>query len=120
MGRRRPRAWRAIISQAGEGPLLLLLHGWPQHWYEWRNLVPLLAGERRLLMPDLRGFGWSQAPGRGYDPETFAAGAVALLDAGFERDADDMELEWIPSAGHFLVEERPDVVAARIREFMTP
>src|ERR1700737_1952380 len=101
MGRRRPRAWRGIISQvaegfpyvervehsyaqvrapdgllrvhvaqAGEGPPLLLLHGWPQHWYEWRKLVPLLAGERRLLMADLRGFGWSQAPGRGYDPET--------------------------------------------------
>jgi pimeloyl-ACP methyl ester carboxylesterase len=75
---------RVHLAEAGEGEPLLLLHGWPQHWYEWRRQVPLLAGHRRLLMPDLRGFGWTEAPGRGYDPETFAADA--LLDAlGLER-----------------------------------
>jgi pimeloyl-ACP methyl ester carboxylesterase len=49
-------------------------------------VVPLLAGEFRLICPDLRGFGWSDAPGRGYDHETFAADAVVLLEAlGIER-----------------------------------
>jgi len=43
--------------------------------------VPQLAGDFRLICPDLRGFGWTDAPGRGYDNETFAADAVALLDA---------------------------------------
>jgi pimeloyl-ACP methyl ester carboxylesterase len=54
--------------------------------------VPLLASHRRLLIPDLRGFGWTEAPGRGYDAETFAADAVALLDA--------LELERVQLAGH--------------------
>jgi pimeloyl-ACP methyl ester carboxylesterase len=72
---------RVHLAEAGEGEPLLLIHGWPQHWYEWRKLVPLVSGRRRMLIPDLRGFGWTATPGRGYDPETFAADAVALLDA---------------------------------------
>jgi pimeloyl-ACP methyl ester carboxylesterase len=67
-------------------PPVLLLHGWPQHWYMWSHVIGALRGERRLLAPDLRGFGWSEAPGYGYDGETFAADQVALLDAlGIER-----------------------------------
>jgi pimeloyl-ACP methyl ester carboxylesterase len=77
---------RVHYAEAGEGPPLLLLHGWPQHFWCWRRVVPQLAGEFRLICPDLRGFGWSDAPGRGYDNETFAADAVALLDAlGLDR-----------------------------------
>ena len=72
-------------SDSGEPPILLL-HGWPQHWYMWRRVIGALRDERRLLAPDLRGFGWSEAPGHGYDGETFAADQVALLDAlGIER-----------------------------------
>jgi pimeloyl-ACP methyl ester carboxylesterase len=77
---------RVHYAEAGSGPPLLLLHGWPQHFWCWRRVVPLLAGDFRLICPDLRGFGWTDAPGRGYDNETFAADAVALLDAlGIER-----------------------------------
>ena len=77
---------RVHYSDAGDGPPLLLLHGWPQHFWCWRRVVPLLADDFRLICPDLRGFGWSDAPGRGYDNESFAADAVALLDAlGIER-----------------------------------
>lgn len=48
--------------------------------------MPGLADTHRLLMPDLRGFGWSEAPGYGYDPAVFAEDAVALLDAlGLDR-----------------------------------
>ncbi len=77
---------RVHYAEAGDGPPLLLLHGWPQHFWCWRRVVPLLADDFRLICPDLRGFGWTDAPGRGYDSETFAADAVALLDAlGLER-----------------------------------
>jgi pimeloyl-ACP methyl ester carboxylesterase len=77
---------RVHYAEAGEGPPLLLLHGWPQHFWCWRRVVPLLARDFRLICPDLRGFGWSDAPGHGYDNETLAADAVALLDAlGIER-----------------------------------
>jgi pimeloyl-ACP methyl ester carboxylesterase len=72
---------RVHIAEAWSGPPLLLLHGWPQHWYAWRELVPLLAGSRRLICPDLRGFGWTGAPVGGYRTADLAADMVALLDA---------------------------------------
>lgn len=83
---------RVHYAEAGEGPPLLLLHGWPQHFWCWRRVVPRLAGDFRLICPDLRGFGWTDAPGRGYDNETFAADAVALLDA--------LRLERVGVIGH--------------------
>jgi pimeloyl-ACP methyl ester carboxylesterase len=58
---------RVHLAEAGSGPTLLLLHGWPQHFWCWRRVVPQLAGDFRLVCPDLRGFGWTDAPGRGYD-----------------------------------------------------
>jgi pimeloyl-ACP methyl ester carboxylesterase len=77
---------RIHYAEAGEGPPVLLVHGWPQHFWCWRRVVPLLADRHRLICPDLRGFGWSEAPARGYDPETFAADQLALLDAlGLDR-----------------------------------
>lgn len=64
-----------------DAPPLVLLHGWPQHWYEWRKVLPELARDRRCVMPDLRGLGWSQAPARGYEKQTLADDVVAVLDA---------------------------------------
>ena len=79
---------RLHVAEAGEGgrPAVLLLHGWPQHWYEWRHLIPALAPERRVICPDLRGFGWSDAPPSGYDKLTLTRDVLALLDElGVER-----------------------------------
>ena len=77
---------RLHVAEAGDGAPLLLVHGWPQHWYEWRGLVAELAGERRLIMPDLRGFGWSDAPRGPIEPDVFVRDLVALLDAlGLEQ-----------------------------------
>ena len=71
---------RLHLAATGSGPPVLLLHGWPQHWWCWRRVVKQLR-DYRLLIPDLRGFGWSEAPGSGYSPTGFADDAVALLDA---------------------------------------
>lgn len=77
---------RTHVAEAGSGPPLLMLHGWPQHWYAWRKLIPLLAGSRRLVCADLRGFGWSDAPADGYRTVDLAADALALIDAlGLDR-----------------------------------
>ena len=76
------------IAEAGEGDdVVLCLHGWPQHWYEWRHLMPALAGAgHRVLALDLRGFGWSEAPPRGYEKENMADDVLAVLDElGLER-----------------------------------
>jgi pimeloyl-ACP methyl ester carboxylesterase len=69
------------VAEAGAGEPVVLLHGWPQHWWAWRRVVPLLAPHARLLAPDLRGFGWSQAPPDGYDKQTMAEDLLAILDA---------------------------------------
>jgi len=85
---------RVHVAEAGppDAPAVLLLHGWPQHWYMWRRVMAGLREEFRLLAPDLRGFGWTEAPGHGYDAETFAEDQVALLDA--------LELERAHVVGH--------------------
>jgi pimeloyl-ACP methyl ester carboxylesterase len=81
---------RVHVAEAGPSgsaePPILLLHGWPQHWYMWRRVISGLRSRHRLLAVDLRGFGWTEAPRGGYDGETFAVDQVALLDAlGIER-----------------------------------
>ncbi|HYI80923.1 MAG TPA: alpha/beta hydrolase [Thermoleophilaceae bacterium] len=68
--------------EAGVGPPVLLLHGWPQDAWCWRSVIPLLADRYRLVAPDLRGFGQTDAPAGGsYNGLTIGADAVALLDA---------------------------------------
>lgn len=77
---------RTHVAEAGEGDPLVLLHGWPQHWYMWRRVIPELAKRYRVIAPDLRGFGWSDAPDHGYEKENMADDVVHLLDAlGLDR-----------------------------------
>jgi pimeloyl-ACP methyl ester carboxylesterase len=77
---------RVNVVEAGEGDPVLLLHGWPQHNGMWREVIARLASRYRLIAPDLRGFGKTEAPGHGYDADTFARDQIALLDAlGIER-----------------------------------
>lgn len=75
------------VAEAGTGEdVVLCLHGWPQHWYEWRHLMPALADRHRVLALDLRGFGWSDAPRDGYLKEEMATDVLAVLDElGLER-----------------------------------
>jgi pimeloyl-ACP methyl ester carboxylesterase len=57
---------------AGSGPPVVLLHGWPQTWYEWRHVIPGLAERFTVIAPDLRGLGDSSRPLKGYDKRTVA------------------------------------------------
>jgi pimeloyl-ACP methyl ester carboxylesterase len=69
------------VAEAGSADdVVLCLHGWPQHWYEWRHLMPALADGHRVLALDQRGFGWSDAPPGGYDKENLASDVLAVLD----------------------------------------
>jgi pimeloyl-ACP methyl ester carboxylesterase len=74
--------------EAGSGPLVLLLHGFPQCWWAWRAQVPALAEAGfRVVAPDLRGYGASDKPPRGYDAFTLAADIAGMVRALGERDA---------------------------------
>ncbi len=57
---------------AGEGYPVVLLHGWPQTWYEWRHIIDKLAPHYRVIAPDLRGLGDTSCPASGYDKKTIA------------------------------------------------
>ncbi|MEH0422974.1 alpha/beta fold hydrolase [Streptomyces sp. B21-083] len=65
--------------EGGRGKTLVLLHGYPQTWYEWRAQLPELAKHYRVIAPDLRGAGGSDAPATGYDKKTLAADIHGLL-----------------------------------------
>src|SRR5215813_9419186 len=65
----------------GDGPPLLLVHGWPQTWYAWRMLMPTLARDFFVVAVDQRGIGLSDKPPSGYDTATLAGDLVALMDA---------------------------------------
>jgi pimeloyl-ACP methyl ester carboxylesterase len=79
---------RFHIVEAGSGPLVLLLHGFPEFWGAWRHQVTALADAGfRAVAVDLRGYGASDKPPRGYDGYTMSADVVGLIRALGERNA---------------------------------
>ena len=67
-------------AEAGTGPLVLLLHGFPQFWWTWhRQLIDLADAGFRAVAVDLRGFGASDKPPRGYDAPNVAADLAAVV-----------------------------------------
>jgi pimeloyl-ACP methyl ester carboxylesterase len=99
---------RLHVAEAGEGPPVVLLHGWPQHWWVWRKVIPALAQERRLICPDLRGFGWSDAPSGRYELRELADDILALLD---ELGLEQVELighDWGGYVGFLLCLQAPE------------
>jgi pimeloyl-ACP methyl ester carboxylesterase len=87
---------RIHYVRQGSGPPVLLLHGWPGFWYDWRHVIPLLAGETDVIAPDFRGFGGSDKPdlppAEGYSPAALARDMWALLD--------DLGLDRVTIAAH--------------------
>ena len=102
---------RQHVVTGGDGPPLLLVHGWPQTWYAWRLVMPALARHFQVIAPDQRGTGLSGRPEDGYDTGTLAADLAALMDAlGHRRFAvagHDTGM-WI---GYALAADHPDRVA---------
>src|SRR6201993_1889372 len=79
---------RFHVAESGEGPLVLLLHGFPQFWWMWRRqLTSLPPAGYRTVAADLRGYGGSDKPPRGYDLVTAAADAAGLIRALGEAHA---------------------------------
>ncbi|MCX4911999.1 alpha/beta fold hydrolase [Streptomyces sp. NBC_00687] len=74
----------AVIG--GEGPPLLLVHGWPENWYAWRLMMPALARNHTVIAVDQRGIGLTEKPKSGYDTRTLANDQAALMDKlGYKR-----------------------------------
>ena len=78
---------RLHYVRGGTGEPVLLVHGWPQTWYEWRQVIPrLIAAGHEVIAVDMRGSGDSDKPATGYDSNTVAGDLHALVNhLGFER-----------------------------------
>lgn len=70
---------RMHYVETGSGPPVLLLHGFPETWFAWRNQLPALGGQYRLIAPDLRGYGYTEKPSAGYDKRTMARDIYELM-----------------------------------------
>lgn len=79
---------RLHVAEAGSGPLVVLLHGFPQMWWAWRHQIPALSeAGYRVVAADLRGFGSSDKPPRPYDPATTAGDVAGLIRALGQSEA---------------------------------
>jgi pimeloyl-ACP methyl ester carboxylesterase len=86
---------RFHVAESGDGPLVLLLHGFPEFWWTWRwQLDSLSAAGYRVVAPDLRGFGGTDKPPRGYDLVTAASDAAGLVRSLGEANAVVVGHDW--------------------------
>ncbi|MBI1759581.1 MAG: alpha/beta hydrolase [Actinobacteria bacterium] len=111
---------RLHVAEAGSGPLVLLLHGFPEFWWSWRHqLVDLADAGYRAVAPDLRGYGASDKPPRGYDAFTLAGDVAGLIRALGERDAVVVGHGWGGALGWTAATLHPRVVR-RLAVLSTP
>ena len=97
-------AARGVLANPAKGNFGLV-----EHWWVWRKLGLALADEgREVICPDLRGFGWSDAPGYGYGPDRFAVDLVELLDALGLEQVDLVGHDWGAYAGFLACIQRPE------------
>lgn len=104
----------------GDGPPLVLLHGWPQHSGMWKPVVPALSKRFRCVAPDLRGLGQSPKPRDGYEKPTLAADVLETLDdLGIEK-ARFMGHDWGAVVTGIIAREHPERVEKAIMWSVPP
>lgn len=108
------RGNRLHVAEAGSGEPLILLHGFPQNWWEWHGVIPRLAEHYRVIVPDQRGFGWSDAPPGGYTARSLLADIIELMATLGITRARFLTHDWGAVVGQLLAIQRPDLVEALI------
>src|SRR5262249_24563480 len=79
----------------GTGPLVVLLHGFPEFWYSWRFQIPALAEQGyRVVAPDLRGYNQTEKPDSGYDIPTLLRDIAGLIEGLGEESAIIVGHDW--------------------------
>jgi len=106
---------RMHIAEAGQGEPLLLLHGFPQHWWAWREFIGVFAQRYRVICPDLRGAGWTDAPRDGYKPDQLVADLVALLEELGLQSARIVAHDWGALVAFLLCLDHPE----RVKQYVS-
>ncbi|GHJ43270.1 epoxide hydrolase [Catellatospora sp. TT07R-123] len=103
------------VAEQGTGPLVLLLHGFPESWYSWRHQFgPLAAAGYRVVAPDQRGYARSDQPDdvQAYSLFHLAGDVIGLIDALGEQTAVLVGHDWGAPVAWVTAMLRPDVVRA--------
>jgi pimeloyl-ACP methyl ester carboxylesterase len=103
------------VADAGpsDGTPVMLVHGFPQHWWEWHRLIgPLAADGYRVLAPDLRGAGWSDAPRGPYRKAEMADDLADVIDRLGVGPVKLVAHDWGGPVAFILLIQRPDLVTA--------
>jgi epoxide hydrolase 4 len=99
--------------EAGEGPLVVLLHGFPEFWYSWRRQIPALAAAGfRVVAPDMRGYNLSDRPAdwHAYDTNLLAGDIAGLIGALGEQRAHVVGHDWGAAVAYVTAMRHPEVV----------
>ena len=95
----------------GRGPLVLLVHGFPERWFSWRWQIPALAAAGyRVVAPDLRGYGLSDKPHDGYGITNLASDIAQMIRALGEDEATVIGHDWGGAITWETVSRHPEVV----------
>lgn len=106
---------RLHVAEIGDGPLVVLLHGFPEFWWSWRHqLTGLAAAGFRVVAADLRGYGDSDKPPRGYDLWTLAGDVAGLVRALGEPRAHVVGHDWGGLIGWTVATLQPRRVASLV------
>ncbi len=104
---------RLHYVEAGEGPLVVLLHGFPEFWYSWRHQIPALVDAGyHVVAPDMRGYNLSEKPARwrAYDAEHLAGDVAALIRHFGVEKAHVVGHDWGAAVAYLTAMQHPDAV----------
>jgi pimeloyl-ACP methyl ester carboxylesterase len=105
---------RVHAAVTGHGPDLVLVHGWPGHWYCWRDCIPDLARDHRVIAVDLPGFGWSDPSPGGYALDRLADHVLVALSGLGVRRFRLLTHDWGGMVGHHMALAAPDRVLRHV------
>jgi len=109
---REPLRMHLLAAGPADAPVVVLLHGFPDLAYSWREVIPLLSDTYRVIAPDLRGYGATDKPESGYDAETLAGDVAALVETlAPERRVHLVGHDWGAFVAWVVAIERPDLLA---------
>lgn len=102
---------RQHVVVGGDGPPVLMVHGWPQNWYQYRLLMPALARDFQVIAVDQRGMGLSDKPRSGYDTVTIGDDIIGVLDALGHQQVAVVGCDTGMVISYALAADHPDRVA---------
>lgn len=108
------------IAEAGEGEPLLMLHGWPQNWYMWREQMKYFVNQYHVIAADIRGFGWTEATDAGYVKDDLAEDLYKLIMVLGYKQVKLMSHDWGGWIGFIASAKYPGLISKHFANNICP